>query len=226
MSYETEEEQLIAIKQFWNRHGTKILSVLLCLTVSFYGFRLWQEHTMDQISEASDLFQQMSELATPKQFGQNLTDDQKASFNHLFETLSTEYPNTIYMEYAYILKAKQLINQKNISEAKSVLASLIEKNGNSELKALAHIRLACLLSEEGKEGAQAAIKSLETFKKVSGFEMLYEETLGDAWWILEDFSKAHKAYKKAADYALKNGEIPRLLKLKLDNTVQAEELVE
>ncbi|MBE8215448.1 MAG: tetratricopeptide repeat protein [Endozoicomonadaceae bacterium] len=225
MSYDTEEEQLITIKQFWSRHGNKILSVVICLILSFYGFRLWKQHTVNHISEASDLYQQMAELITSKQFGQNVTDEQHASFDHLFSTLEAEYADTSYMEYAYLLKVKQAIVKKDIQQAKTFLEILISKGKIADLRILATIRLARLLVSEGEIGAKSALVALDKIKNNITFNLLYYEVLGDAWFALDDFKQAHAAYKQAVDSADGQDDF-HLLKLKLDNTVQVEELTE
>ena len=58
-TYETEEEQLEALKKWWKENGRSILLGLLLGVLIIAGWRGWQAYQANRAESASTLYEQM-----------------------------------------------------------------------------------------------------------------------------------------------------------------------
>ena len=88
--YGNEDEQVRALKQWWDRNGAStLMGVGLALALVF-GWEWWQQRQQNRAAEASALYQQVSqavELTT-------LDSTQRATANHVAEALESKFPGT------------------------------------------------------------------------------------------------------------------------------------
>ena len=147
------------------------------------------------------------------------------SFQHNLEKLKKDYSGSIYTQFAYLLKARQQMLANKPEEAKAALQAVLKKTSDKEIKILATLRLASILTGENKAGAQKSLDFLNKITKPGAFKVFHEEALGDAYVALEQTGKARIAYQNAAAIVKETKMYRPSIKLKLSNLTLSEDTI-
>lgn len=208
--YDTEEEQLEALKRWWKENSQSTI-IGLCLGLAIIlGWNFWQEHKKTQSEQASTLYSQLI---------QAIAADKKDSQEKLAERLQQQYPKTEYAAYSGLLLAKLKVQQGDIAKAKTILQS-IAQGANNELSNIAKIRQVRLMLASGEfEQGLKLINEVDPATS-SSFSGNYDELVGDLYVALDRLDLARSSYQKA----LENGYKSPLLKFKIDDLTTPEKL--
>ena len=145
-----EQEQLAALRHFWNRWGGLIswaLIVVLTALTAWNGWQLWQRR---QAQAASRLFDEISaavEAQDTARVERELADLQKS------------YGSTTYGAYGGLLAARALEAASRPQQAQAALAWVSSSAPNDGQKALARLRLAAMQLDD--KAYDAALKTLD-----------------------------------------------------------------
>ena len=203
LSSDEEKEKLI---EWWKENGRFIVTGVALGLVGIFAWRAWTSHLDTQAGEAAVVYEEMATAF-------NSDDDAKA--NELLSKITTDYKSTSYAAQAYLLKARNDVESKNLSEAVKSLESAIETSNDPQLTELANFRLAKL-----HLSTQDYASALSSLKKVSGksYAPLVAELEGDIHYAQGDLAKAKIAYE-AAQLAMQETPIgdPNLLQMKLSD---------
>ena len=208
--YDTEEEQLEALKRWWKENGTStVVGVALGIAI-IIGWNYWQEHKREQANQASALYDQLLKAAET---------DQKDAVDKLAKRLQEQYGNSNYAAYGGLFQAKFKVQQGDIPAAKEILKK-IAAGKDKELSHIAKIRLVKLMlaSGEYEQGLQV-INDVDQ-AEAAKFSDNYDELVGDLYVALDRLDEARTAYQKA----LKNGYQSPLLQLKIDDLTTSEKV--
>jgi predicted negative regulator of RcsB-dependent stress response len=208
--YETEEEQLEALKRWWKENGTStVVGVTLGIAI-IIGWNYWQDHKKEQANQASALYDQLLKAAET---------DQKDSVDKLAKRLQEQYGNSNYAAYGGLFQAKFKVQQGDIPAAKEILKKIADGK-DKELSHIAKIRLVKLMlaSGEYEQGLQV-INNVDQ-AEAAKFSDNYDELVGDLYVALDRLDEARTAYQKA----LKNGYQSPLLQLKIDDLTPPEKV--
>ena len=208
--YETEEEQLEALKRWWKENGTStVVGVALGIAI-IIGWNYWQEHKREQANQASALYDQLLKAAET---------DQKDAVDKLAKRLQDQYGNSNYAAYGSLFQAKFKVQQGDIPAAKEILKK-IAAGKDKELSHIAKIRLVKLMlaSGEYEQGLQV-INDVDQ-AEAAKFSDNYDELVGDLYVALDRLDEARTAYQKA----LKNGYQSPLLQLKIDDLTTSDKV--
>ena len=55
--YSTEEEQLEALRRWWNENGRSTLTAVLFAVAAGFGWQAWKANEVQQHEQASDVYQ-------------------------------------------------------------------------------------------------------------------------------------------------------------------------
>lgn len=206
--YDTEEEQVEALKRWWKENGTSTIAGLVVGIALILGWNYWQSHKKEQAAQASALYDQ---LLTATDAGN------KESAEKLAERTKEQFGTTKYALYSGLVQAKLKVQQGDLAAAKQILEGLAAKS-DDELSHIARIRLVRLMLTTGEHE-----QGLEVINKVdpassSGFSVTYDELLGDLYVALDRRAEALTAYQNA----LRNGSQSPLLQLKIDDLTAPE----
>jgi predicted negative regulator of RcsB-dependent stress response len=209
--YDTEEEQLEALKRWWKENGTSTVVGIAIGIAVIVGWNYWREHKQEQANQASAVYDQLLKAAET---------DQKESVDKLAKRLQEQYVNSNYAAYGGLFQAKVKVQQGDLAAAKEILKK-IAAGKDKELSHIAKIRLVKLMlaSGEYEQGLQV-INDVDQ-AAAAKFSDNYDELVGDLYVALERLDEARTAYQKA----LKNGYQSPLLQLKI-NDLTAPEKVE
>jgi predicted negative regulator of RcsB-dependent stress response len=144
--YQTEEEQVEALKRWWKENGTSIIAGLVIGLGGVFGWQAWGNYQDRVGKEASAAFSQLVSTAQRAEV---------ESASKQAELLRLEYEGSSYAVLAALTQAKLKLQQGDAAAARSQLEWAMAQADNKSLKHLAQLNLArLLLSEEDLEGAQ------------------------------------------------------------------------
>ena len=202
--YETEEEQVAALKDWWKANGSSVITGVIAAVLIVAGWNFWQSYQKDKMSQASSLYEQ---LMKAQQAGKIESVDKIAT------KLSNAYSSTAYGTYALLFQAKAKVEEQDLSAAKALLQQAIATSSDAELKHVARTRLirVSLALQEYEQGLQIIADVDQS--SLGGFEAVYKELEGDLYVAMGRIGEARTAYQTA----LKVGQSSPLLQFKLDD---------
>ncbi len=200
-----EQEQLASLKSWWKENGNLVLTVItaaLAVLAAWNGWNWWRDRQSDQ---AAVLYEVLEKAAR--------ANDLKAT-REAAGTLLENYPRTAYGPMAALVSAKVHYQAGDLQTAKAQLDWAAEHARSDELKAIARLRLAHVLLDEGKP--EDALKLLSGTPP-KGFEALVESLRGDILLVQKKPAEARTAYRAALDKSDANDRATRQqLQLKID----------
>ncbi len=208
--YDTEEEQVEALKRWWQENGTSTLIGVALALAMIFGWDYWQNYKKQQALQASALYDQLLK---------NDAKEQYADIETLAAQLQQKYADTAYADLALLFLAETQVKQEKLDQAEQTLDKLM-KSADAEIANLARVRLVRVKLADGKyEQGLQLIAQVEPSSS-QGFSALYDELTGDLYVALGRLAEARTAYKSA----LRAGLNSPLLQFKLDDITAAEVL--
>jgi len=207
--YETEEEQVAALKDWWKANGSSVISGVVAAIVIVGGWNFWQSYQKDKMLQASTVYEQLLKANVAK------TTD---SVEKIAEKLVSTHGNTAYGAYALLFQAKAKVEANDLAAAQSLLQQAIDTSSDDEVKHVARGRLVRVLmaKAEYEQGLQVIANVDQA--KLGGFEGIYDELKGDLYVAMSRIGEARTAYQAA----LKSGKSSPLLQFKLDDLTAAD----
>lgn len=208
--YESEEEQVAAIKAWWKENGQSALIGLALGIVIILGWNYWQDYRKDRALKASALYSELLKA---------LSTDQKKTVIDKAEQLGSQFGGSDYAAYGTLMAAKVKTQQGDVAAAKKLLETLTQ-SADKELSNIARIRLVRLMlaNKEYEQGLQ--IISAVDPSATGSFSGLYDELTGDLYVALDRLDLARTSYQSA----LRNGQQSPLLQMKIDDLTATEKL--
>jgi predicted negative regulator of RcsB-dependent stress response len=201
--YDSEEEQLEAVKGWWRENGTSTLVGVAVGIVLIAGWNYWRLHQQEKTSEASNIYSQLVK---------SVQADNPGAVEPLSKRLQAEFGDTSYAAYAGLQQAKLKVQKGDLAGAKAVLREVIGQS-NKELSHIARLRLVRLMMATGEyEQGLQLINEVDPAVK-AGFSASYDELAGDLYVAMDRIDEARTAYQNA----LSSGDQSPLLKIKLDD---------
>ena len=207
--YDTEEEQVAAIKRWWKENGSSTIAGIVVGIVGILGWDFWQSYNVDKANQASALYEELQKSGDK---------DNLDSVEKITERLTTNYKSTAYADFATLQLVKVKVQQGDLDAAKSLLEQLVKGAGSSEIKHVARLRLIKLLiaTDQNEQGLQLIAEVNQASSE--GFNASYNELKGDLYVALDRLGEARTAYQSA----LREGAQSPLLQFKLDDITSAE----
>jgi len=208
--YETEEEQVAALKDWWKANGSSVISGIVAAVVIVGGWNFWQNYQQDKMLQASSIYEQLLKANKEKT---------TASTDKIAEKLKTNYASTAYGAYALLFQAKAKVEANELAAARALLEQAMASSADDELKHVARARLVRVLLAEGKYEQGLQLIANINQAQLGGFEGIYEELKGDLYVAMSRIGEARTAYQSA----LSAGKSSPLLQFKLDDLTAADD---
>lgn len=208
--YETEEEQVAALKAWWKENGQATLIGLGIGIAVIMGWNAWQDYQRGQAEQAANLYGQLLK---------SITANKNDSTIKLTEQEQTQFPNSDYAAFSQLFAAKIKIDQGDLAGAKQILEK-VALSSNKELSNIANIRLVRLMmaNKEFEQGLKL-INDIDPATSAS-FSGQYDELTGDLYVALDRIDQARTSYQNA----LRNGHQSPILQLKIDDLTAPEKI--
>ncbi|RKZ60241.1 MAG: hypothetical protein DRQ44_12925 [Gammaproteobacteria bacterium] len=202
--YETEEQQVEALKKWWKENGTSLIVGLFVGVSALFGWRYYSEQQNVHAVQASDLYMQVMQSAALQR-----VDDKTIDINN---QLINEYSDTPYAALSSLALAKFEYEKDNVDVAVAQLELAVKHASDDLIKQISSLRLVRLYIEQEKyTEAQALLNETHD----AAYDAQYEELKGDLYNAQGDVEQARLAYDKAID--LQGLAASKWLKLKRQN---------
>jgi predicted negative regulator of RcsB-dependent stress response len=200
-AYQTEEEQVEALKRWWKENGTSIIAGIVIGLGGVFGWQAWGNYQDRVGRDASIAFGQ---LVDAEQQGETESASKQA------ELLRLEYESSSYAVFAALIQAKVKLDQGDTAAARSQLEWAMAQSDNPSLKQLAQLNLARMLLSEGDLDGAAKLADVTS----GGFAGDFAQLRGDIAAEQGDKQAALEAYTLAMTQETSNR---NLLQMKLDD---------
>jgi predicted negative regulator of RcsB-dependent stress response len=206
----TEDEQLAALKKWWNDNGNSLLIGIGAALAIVFGWKAYQNSVIQEKTEASLKYQQLVTVATRNDFD---NEDEAETVTYLAEELKNEFNQSEYALYAAMFIAKDMVEDDNYEGAAEQLNWVLANTQDVRLKHIVTARLARILSAQEKhDEALALLKPSE-----EAFKASYLEIEGDIKKRQGDAEGAIEAYKNAYELVKEEPQAQPLLAVKLSD---------
>jgi predicted negative regulator of RcsB-dependent stress response len=200
--YSSEEQQVEAIKRFWQEYGKAILGGVVLGLAALYGFRFYQAEQRNTAEAASVKFSQLVE----QRDAASASEDWLAQAQGFIAASKGDN----YAVLAALLAAKDAVALQQYDKAAEQLNWVLANAKEPAVLAVTQLRLARLQREQGN--VEAALATLGNTVPQS-FVSLQAELKGDVLVQADKLAEAKAAYQLALDTA---GQNKQLLQIKLD----------
>ena len=198
-----EQEQLDALKAFWNKQGNLITWTLVIALGAIGAWNGWNYWQGDQAAKAGALFDELDRAAQ--------AGDAERS-GRVFSDLKERYPRTAYAQQAGLLAAKVQVAKGQTDAAKASLAWVAQNGAEDEIRTIAQLRLAGVQADAKQY--DEALKTLDATKG-EGFEALVADRRGDILMAMGKKDEARAAWQLAYRTMGERVEYRRLIEAKL-----------
>jgi len=208
----TEEEQVEAIKKWWEENGKQTVVALVVVVGGWFGYQGYQGQQQETSEAASAVYQEVLVLSASE------SEEDKGRRQVLLDQLQSDFASTVYANFAGLIKAKEAVEAGDLETAATELEAVKASTSDEELQLLATVRLARVYVSQEKLDEALALVSVED---AGAFNAEYLETKGDALLAKGDKEAAREAYSKALDASLLIEAKNPVLKMKLDDLAVA-----
>lgn len=185
MSYETEEQQVEQLKEWWRENGTPLIVGAVLGLSGFAGWKYWNQKQIEYQEGASDLYLKVEQV---------LKDEKQEGLVESALAVKSKFPESSYAIMAAFHIAKKAVEDKDYDKAVAELTWVVDNHKGNDLVPLAKIRLARVLMQQDKPTeALPLVESPED----SGYSALASLVKGDVLMALDRKEEALAAFKIA-----------------------------
>ncbi|WAI82390.1 MULTISPECIES: YfgM family protein [Achromobacter] len=207
MAYDLEEqEKLDAIKAWWARYGTLVVSLFAAVALAWGGWWGWKAYESHRTNQAMGYFEALEDAA---RLG---GADSSVRIKAAAATLREQYPATGYAARGALVAAQALQAQKDDVGAREQLEWLAAQGKNPSMQAVARLRLAGMLLDQKQ--FDAALAQLNN--PPAAFAALFADRRGDVLAAQGKRDEARAAWQSAIDGLGTANPLTQVVQLKLD----------
>jgi len=182
--YKTEEEQVEALKKWWDDNGKSTVFAVVIGVAGYFGFNAYQDQQAARIADASSM---QSEIVNALQSD---AEDASTTAKTLANNLLSEYSDLAVASQTRLALAKILVDEGDLDGAATELKTVSTED--NEFGLVASYRLAKVRKmQERYDDALAALPA-----DVEGFSHLFQELRGDILVAKGDIDAARIEYNK------------------------------
>jgi len=184
-TYETEEQQIQAIKDWWKKNGSKVTTGLLVVMAIAAGSLYWTKHQQQMLESAAAEYAQMRD---------ELSQGTYTSVDTRGKYIQENFPDSPYAMEAGFLLARSAVLQEKLPDTETALRWVMEHSKLPEFQVIARIRLARILVEEGRPEQGLGLLSGATSEPMN---VSITVTRGDVLSSMGRSGEALEAYESA-----------------------------
>ena len=205
MAYDLQEqEQLDAIKAWWSRYGTLIVTVALACLLTIAAFQGWRYYRHQQSVAAVTLYEQLRQAERA---------NEHKRVRDIAAQITDKYTRTPYAAMAALSAARASFETGDLAASKTQLQWVIDHAREEELKDVARLRLAGVLLDEKRHDEALA---LVNGKHGEAFSALYADLRGDILLAQGKRAEARGAYQQALEKSDVKSPYRPMIQAKLD----------
>lgn len=190
-SYRTEDEQVEAIRRWWDENGKSTLVAIVVALSAGFGWQAWKGHEAEQAQVASGIYQEMLDNLD----GESRSLKQLKTAADLASKLKEEFPASSYAQFAALHLASLAVTQDQLPQAETQLRWVLSRaDKGGDVAQLTELRLARVLAASGK--ADQALDILQS-AGTGSYSASYAVAKGDVLLQLGRKDEARDAYSDA-----------------------------
>lgn len=203
--YETEQQQIEAIKKWWKENGRAASAGVVIGLAVVFALWAWRDHNKSQAEAASAEYQQLIV---------ELEQDKQEAAEQRAARIQGRYARTPYAVLAALAQGKIKLEQGDAGAAQRHLQWALDNAAQPELEHIARLRLArVMLDRDEKSAALSLVASV----KGDAFAAQYEELRGDIQLAMGQPDAARASYQRAFTLLAPDSGQKALLQMKLDD---------
>lgn len=208
--YDTDQEQIEAIKAWWSANANWVIASVLVFIFAFAGWNWYQVDQQNHKEDASRLYDRLLvNVSAPE-----ADLDDRAS---MISALKSEYSDLGYAVMAALFEAKDLVEAKEYDSALNSLNWAFD-HADTSLQGVILYRKALVQFAKGE--LDAALSSLDSISG-EGHQAVSFELKGDIYLAQGNESAARDAYQSAVDFSEEQGINNPYLVVKLNDLAVA-----
>ena len=183
--YLTDDEQLEHVKRVVAENWVWVAGGVVLGAALIFGYRYYESYVNDRALRAAAQFEELSSA---------LARDDQGKVRQVADGLIKQYPTSPYADQAQLVLARLSVDGGKPADAIAPLTQVMANSKDAELRHIARLRLARVLTALGKP--DDAIKTLadDTWGAFAGQA---HEVRGDAFYAKHDIQGAVKEYQAA-----------------------------
>ncbi len=198
--FRTEEEQVEALRRWWDENGRSTLIGIGLAVAAVFGWQWYGEHAENQQEAASNIYQAMLNSVQ----GAEPDEEQRLTFRSYGGRLKEEFPGSTYAQFAALQLARDAVRSDDLETAEAELRWVLAKaDTGSDVALVAQLRLARVVAARGD--ADAALALLDG-DQAGAYAAAYATARGDVLLAQGREAEAREAYMTAQSLALAAGE--------------------
>jgi predicted negative regulator of RcsB-dependent stress response len=183
--YLTDDEQLEHVKRVVAENWVWVAGGVVLGAALIFGYRYYETYVNDRALRAAAQFGELTSA---------LARDDQGKVRQVADGLIKEYPKSPYADQAQLVLARLSVDGGKPAEAIAPLTRVMTESKDAELRHIARLRLARVLTAVGKP--DDAIKTLAD-DAWGAFAAPAHEVRGDAMYAKHDVQGAVKEYQAA-----------------------------
>lgn len=206
---ETEDEQVQALKDWWKKNGTSLLSGVLVIVLGWSGWTYWENNRIAQASNASAIFEVMQMKSSQNQLGDVLRDGLK---------LMEDQPESPYSSAVALMIAKYHFDKNEMDQAIENYQWVEQNTTDHSLKFIAQTRLVSVLIQADKlADAEKVLASVSVDTLSAGEQANLDYRMAELAIAQHAFEEAQTRLTKVIENTSAPANIANLARLKLDD---------
>ena len=194
-SYRTEEEQVEALRRWWEENGKSTIAAIVVALLAGFGWQGWQGYQDTQREKASDLYQtllQSMSVAEP-------SSTAAAEITDVAQRLKAEHGGSTYAQFAALHLARMAVANDKLDMAEEQLRwVLTAADSGSDVALITQQRLARVLAARGD--TEQALSILAQGANTA-YAASYAAARGDILLASGNDEEARAAYLEARSLA-------------------------
>jgi predicted negative regulator of RcsB-dependent stress response len=181
----TDEQQADQVKSWLRQNGPFLLAGVVLGLGGLFGWNQWQRYQEQQAEAASALYDQLLQSV-----GEQNVD---AAAGQL-QQLESEFSSSAYVDQARLSMAGLYVSRSKSEEAIARLQLVADQGNADEIRNIARLRLARLLSSGDRH--EEALKVLDV-SGTGAFAPLFHDVRGDVYYAMGRQPEARSEYQQA-----------------------------
>lgn len=182
--YNSEEEQVEALRRWWQQNGRSVLTALAVVLLAVVGWQTWTGHQRTQAEQASMLYEQM--LGALEETPELAAEQGRA--------IIAQFPSSTYADYASLTLARIAVEAEDLEQAAAQLQRVVDNGNQTEVRELARLRLGQVRLAQGQpDDALSLIRG----QAAGSLRPAFEELKGDVLLAQGEPDAARNAYGNA-----------------------------
>lgn len=198
-----EQEQIDAMKAFWQQWGKWLFAVLLLALAAYAGHKTWRYFEHQKALAAAAEYEKLEDF-----FAKAKRQDAEAQAKIIIQN----HPNSSFAVRAQLFLAQLRFQAKDYDGAQAALNAVLQSK-HANLHDLARSRLVMVLLDAKK--FDAALSELDKTHD-EAFAALFLDLRGDVLLARGDRQGAKQAYEKALAQNTQDRPLRNLIQMKLD----------